>query len=283
MQTYLSDDTINDTVGKRETSGFIFAQDKYQVSSQEEFKDKIVDFYKNKRELNVSANNQALSRENSPELFYFITKGNEIIGSVNARPMKMDKFDRENGVKSCEKWHELSPETGVRVTTSTVILHQYKGHGYAGEAKKQLFDNLNKNGIKEVVANAMADNERSNKAQKKLVNNYGGFSYTCSGINNETGETIYANRYVVSTDTSGNSRKLYKDKNTEYVNTQVERIKSKITVKNIDDNKIGKTNTDRICELRGLSTPTQVPYKAQTISKENLQGLRYAYNSKLER
>ena len=54
----------------------------------------------------------------------------------------MDKFDRENGVKSCEKWHELSPETGVRVTTSTVILHQYKGHGYAGEAKKQLFDNL---------------------------------------------------------------------------------------------------------------------------------------------
>lgn len=283
MQTYLSDDTINDTVGKRETSGFIFAQDKYQVSSQEEFKDKIVDFYKNKRELNVSANNQALSRENSPELFYFITKGNEIIGSVNARPMKMDKFDRENGVKSCEKWHELSPETGVRVTTSTVILHQYKGHGYAGEAKKQLFDNLNKNGIKEVVANAMADNERSNKAQKKLVNNYGGFSYTCSGINNETGETIYANRYVVSTDTSGNSKKLYKDKNTEYVNTQVERIKSKITVKNIDDNKIGKTNTDRICELRGLSTPTQVPYKAQTISKENLQGLRYAYNSKLER
>lgn len=76
---------------------------------------------------------------------------------------------------------------------------------------------------------------------------------------------------------------MYKDKNTEYVNTQVERIKSKITVKNIDDNKIGKTNTDRICELRGLSTPTQVPYKAQTISKENLQGLRYAYNSKLER
>lgn len=53
---------------------------------------------------------------------------------------------------------------------------------------------------------------------------------------------------------------MYKDKNTEYVNTQVERIKSKITVKNIDDNKIGKTNTDRICELRGLSTPTQVPF-----------------------
>lgn len=71
MQTYLSDDTINDTVGKRETSGFIFAQDKYQVSSQEEFKDKIVDFYKNKRELNVPPIIKALSRENSPELFLF--------------------------------------------------------------------------------------------------------------------------------------------------------------------------------------------------------------------
>lgn len=197
--------------------------------------------------------------------------------------MKMDKFDRENGVKSCEKWHELSPETGVRVTTSTVILHQYKGHGYAGEAKKQLFDNLNKNGIKEVVANAMADNERSNKAQKKLVNNYGGFSYTCSGIDNKTGETIYANRYVVSTDTSGKSKKLYNDKNTEYVDMQIERIKSKIATKNIDDGKTSKSNTDVISELRGVSTPTKAPYKPQAIFQENLQDLRYAYNSKLER
>ena len=269
---YLTDDTINDAVGKRETSGFIFAQDKYQVNSQKEFKDKIVDFYKDKRELDFSANNQKLNRENSPELFYFITKGNEIIGSVNARPMKMDKFDRENGVKSCEKWHKLSPETGVRVTTSTVILHQYKGHGYAGEAKKQLFDNLNKNGIKEVVANVMSDNERSDKAQKKLINNYGGFSYICSGINNETGEVVFANRYVVSTDTSGNSKKLYKGKNSEYIGTQNKKIKL------TDEN-----NTNRISRLRGLSNSTKAPHKAQITSKENLQNLRYVYASKLER
>ena len=118
----------------------------------------------------------------------------------------------------------------------------------------------------------MSDNERSNKAQKKLVNNYGGFSYTCSGINNETGETIYANRYVVSTDTSGNSKKLYKDKNTEYEGTQVE--KAELT---------DKTNADRISELRGLSTSTKAPYKAPAISKENLQGLHYVYSSKLGR
>lgn len=283
MRTYLTDDSINDPVGKRETAGFIFVQNKYQVNSQEEFKNKIVDFYKNKRESDTFVGNQKLNRENSPELFYFITKGNEIIGSVNARPMKMDKFDRENGVKSCEKWHELFPETGVRVTTSTVILHQYKGHGYAGEAKKQLFNNLNKYGINEVVANAMADNERSNNAQKKLINNYGGFSYTCSGIDNETGNAVYANRYVVSTDTSGNSKKLYKDKNTEYINTQIDRIRSKITAKNIDNNETGKKNTDIISKLRGRSTQPKAPYKHTSISKENLQGLYYAYNSKLER
>jgi len=262
IQAYLNDDTINDPVGKRETAGFIFAQNKYQVSSQKEFKDKIVDFYKNKRELEVSANNQKLNRENSPEFFYFITKGNEIIGSVNARPMKMDKFDRENGVKSCEKWHAFSPETGVRVTTSTVILHQYKGHGYAGEAKKQLFDNLYKNGIKEVVANAMVDNERSNSAQRKLLNNYGGFSYVCNGINGETGETAYANRYVVSTDTSGNSKKLYINKDAEYRSMQLERVKSKI---------IGKQNNE------------DKKNKTAAISKENLQRLQYANQLKLDR
>ena len=271
MQAYLTDDTIDDVVGKRETAGFIFAQDKYQVSTQEEFKDKIVSFYKSKREMDVSANQQELSRENSPEFFYFITKGNEIIGSINARPMKMDKFDRENGVRSCEKWHGLSPETGVRVTTSTVILHQYKGKGYAGEAKRQLFDNLNKYGIKEVVANAMADNERSNMAQKKLVNSYGGFSYVCSGIDNVTGKVVYANRYVVSTDTSGNSKNLYKD--AEYVNIQKERVKAKIVAKSTD-----KGTDDTSTKIpEKLPYAMRAPYKAQTNSKANLRELRYFF------
>lgn len=204
MHAYLTDESINDPVGKRESAGFIFAQDKYQVSSQEDFKNKIVDFFKNKRKLNTSVHNQELNREKGPELFYFITKGNEIIGSINARPIKMDEFDRKNGIKSCEKWHELSPETGVRATTSTVILHQHKNKGYAGKAKEQLFNNLNKYGITEVVANVMADNIRSNKAQEKLVNKYGGFSSVC-----RDGE-LCGSRYVVSTDTSGNSKKLYK-------------------------------------------------------------------------
>ena len=133
MRAYLSDETINDPVGKRESKGFIFAMDSFRVGSQEEFTAEIVDFYKNKRE--CEATGQPLNRRNGPELFYFVVKGDEIIGSVNARPQPMDVFDVENGLKTCEKWHKFSAGTGVRVTTSTVLLHEHKGKGYAGEIK----------------------------------------------------------------------------------------------------------------------------------------------------
>ena len=53
-------------------------------------------------------------------------------------------------------------------------------------------------------------------------------------------------------------------------------------LKNNETN-LSKENKSSIAELRGLSTPTKVPYKAQIISKEKLQGLHYTYNSKLER
>lgn len=53
-------------------------------------------------------------------------------------------------------------------------------------------------------------------------------------------------------------------------------------LKNNETN-LSKENKSSIAELRGLSTPTKAPYKAQIISKEKLQGLHYTYNSKLER
>lgn len=176
----------------------------------------------------------------------------------------MDVFDVENGLKTCEKWHKFSAETGVRVTTSTVLLHKHKGKGYAGEIKKQLFDKLHEQGIDEVAATAEADNERSNKAQNKLVENYGGYSYSFSGLNPETGRVINYNRYVVNTDTSGRSKDLYKN---NYHNRITPGQQNK-------DNNLA----DRIKRLRELSASTQVPYKPQPISKENLHGLRYVPN-----
>ena len=242
MRAYLSDETINDPVGKRESKGFIFAMDSFRVGSQEEFTAKIVDFYKNKRE--CEATGQPLNRRNGPELFYFVVKGDEIIGSVNARPQPMDVFDVENGLKTCEKWHKFSAGTGVRVTTSTVLLHEQ--------------------GIDEVAATAEADNERSNKAQNKLVENYGGYSYSFSGLNPETGIVINYNRYVVNTDTSGRSKDLYKNNHHNRITPGQQ---------NKDNNL-----ADRIKRLRELSASTQVPYKPQPISKENLHGLRYVPN-----
>ena len=244
MRAYLSDETINDPVGKRESKGFIFAMDSFRVGSQEEFTAKIVDFYKNKRE--CEATGQPLNRRNGPELFYFVVKGDEIIGSVNARPQPMDVFDVENGLKTCEKWHKFSAGTGVR------------------EIKKQLFDKLHEQGIDEVAATAEADNERSNKAQNKLVENYGGYSYSFSGLNPETGRVINYNRYVVNTDTSGRSKDLYKNNHHNRITPGQQ---------NKDNNL-----ADRIKRLRELSASTQVPYKPQPISKENLHGLRYVPN-----
>ena len=179
MRAYLSDETINDPVGKRESKGFIFAMDSFRVGSQEEFTAKIVDFYKNKRE--CEATGQPLNRRNGSELFYFVVKGDEIIGSVNA-----------------------------------------------------------------------------------LVENYGGYSYSFSGLNPETGRVINCNRYVVNTDTSGRSKDLYKNNHHNRITPGQQ---------NKDNNL-----ADRIKRLRELSASTQVPYKPQPISKENLHGLRYVPN-----
>lgn len=64
-----------------------------------------------------------------------------------------------------------------------------------------------------------------------------------------------------------------------------DRLSRAIKIDRLKNNEtyLSKENKSSIAELRGLSTPTKVPYKAQIISKEKLQGLHYTYNSKLER
>lgn len=264
MRAYLADETINDPVGKRENKGFIFAMDSFRVGSQEEFTAKIVDFYKNKSE--CEATGQPLNRRNGPELFYFVVKGDEIIGSVNARPQPMDMFDVENGLKTCEKWHKFSAETGVRVTTSTVLLHEHKGKGYAGEIKKQLFDKLHEQGIGEVAATAEVDNERSNKAQNKLVENYGGYSYSFSGLNPENGMVVNYNRYVVNTDTSGRSKDLYKNnQNNQADSERQDKGKNSLSIRENIDDKIKKLR-----ELLASLPSIRYPDESQPALKENV-------------
>ena len=97
MRAYLSDETINDPVGKRESKGFIFAMDSFRVGSQEEFTAKIVDFYKNKRE--CEATGQPLNRRNGPELFYFVVKGDVILCGYGftAEPDYLYQINRNTG------------------------------------------------------------------------------------------------------------------------------------------------------------------------------------------
>lgn len=214
MQAYLGEENTDDAVGKRESRGFIFSEEGMSDLTAEEFVSQVVDFYGAKRldEEQRPVSPRDPSRKIPPEYFYFIMDDDKIIGSVNARPLPRDNFDIKNGLKSYEKWGNISPD-GARVTTSTILLPEHRGRGIAGEVKKQFFDKLRSEGVEEVAGTVVMDNERSNKAQKKLINNYGGKSYSVNGKNPETGDYMSFNRYIVNTDTSGNSKNLYKENN----------------------------------------------------------------------
>ena len=253
MHTYLTDNTIVDPVGKRESQGFIFAQEDFQCRSMDEFATKVVDLYKTKRE-NLGKDGsaiQSMKRKDCPEFFYFVMKGNEIIGSVNARPQPRDNADIDNNLKSYKNWDYLSP-SGVRVTTSTVLLPEYRGKGYMGKAEKQFFDNLRKLGIEEITATVETDNAPSQKTQDKLIENYGGKKYNINGENPETKEVKSYTRYMINTDTSGKEKHLYHDEKAD----------------KIDSNKI-----EKIKELRGLSEVSKFPRKPESISGKELQGI----------
>ena len=240
MQDYIKDDSVPNDVSKHESKGFIFARDSYVNMSKEEFEEEIVNGYKEK----------AQDGAEKPEYFRFIMDGDTIVGSVNVRGLKRDTFDNANGLSTFEKWK------GKRVTTSSVILPEYRGRGIVGKAKNLFFDEIRELGIKEVTGTVLSDNDSSNRAQEKMMDKYGGRMYQVYGDSDGTGIKYY-NRYVISTDTSGKSRDLYKDNQQEKVDAELERVRQKI-VENKDPSKT-------IAELRGISSTTKVPYKPQTL------------------
>ena len=206
MKSYIDDPKTPNDVAKQESKGFIFARFDPEKMTREKFEEEIVNGYKEK----------AKDSAEKPEYFRFIMVGDTIVGSVNVRGLKRDDFDKENGLSTFEKWE------GKRVTTSSVILSEYRGLGIVGEAKKLFFDEIRALGINEVTGTVLSNNARSNRAQEKMMEEYGGRMYQVSGDSDGTGIKYY-NRYVISTDTSGKSKGLYKkqeskqEKNCKYL------------------------------------------------------------------
>lgn len=243
MQAYINDDSIPNDVGKHESKGFIFANGDYVNMSRKDFEEIIVNGYKEK----------AQDGTKKPEYFKFIMDGNTIVGSVNVRGLPRDEFDEKNGLTSFEKWD------GKRVTTSSVILPEYRGKGIVGKAKKLFFDEIRALGIKEVTSTVLSNNDRSNKAQEKMMKEYGGRMYQVYGDSDGTGVKYY-NRYVISTDTSGNSKDLYKEKQfniEDYLTKDRQKIsENKSPSETID-------NSETIAKLRGILPAIKAPNKPQ--------------------
>ena len=241
MQAYISDDSVPNDVGKHESKGFIFARDGYANMSKDDFEKIIVNGYKEK------------SQEGSqkPEYFRFIMDGGTIVGSVNARALKRDRFDEENGLSTFEKWN------GARVTGAEVVLPDYRGNGIFGKAQNLFFDEMRKQGINEITFTVLSNNDGSKKAHEKMMNKYGGRMYQVYGDSDGTGIKYY-NRYVISTDTSGKSKDLYKDNKEEKVTTKLDAVRQKISEK--------KSLSKTITELRGIFPTTKAPYKSRAIT-----------------
>ena len=206
MQNYVNNKSQLNDVAKSESKGFIFARDGYTSMSKEDFEKIIVNEYKEKSKPDAE----------KPEYFRFIMCGDTIVGSINARAKIRDEFDNKNGLRSCKKWDYIS-DKGIRVTTSNILLPEYRGQGIIGKAEKIFFDELYKEGIREITATVLSNNDSSNRAHEKMVDNYGGKVYFVFGDPNGSGIKHYK-RYVISTDTSGNSKKNY---NTQSLSSQV--------------------------------------------------------------
>lgn len=113
------------------------------------------------------------------------------------------------------------------MTTSIVLLPEYRGKGLAQEINKQFFDKLRQYGIEEITATVESDNPRSQKTQAKLINSYGGKQYNFSGKNPETNEIKNYTRYIINTDTTGNSKYLYHNAETNTVKDNLKYISNK--------------------------------------------------------
>ena len=256
MQDYINDDSIQNDVAKHESKGFIFAKDGYANMSREEFERIIVNGYKEK----------AQDGAEKPEYFRFIMCGDTIVGSVNVRGLQRDTFDETNGLSTFEKWK------GKRVTGAEVVLPDYRGKGIFGKAQSLFFDEMRKQGINEITFTVLSNNESSEKAHDKIMDKYGGRMYQVYDARDGSGIKYY-NRYVISTDTSGKSKDLYKDNKEEKVSTELAAVRQKIAE--------NKFPSKTIAELQGMSSITKDPYKTQTV-KINPNTLRL-YQGKMQK
>lgn len=211
MRAYVNDPSIPDDIGKKESKGFIFARDEFANLTKADFETKVVDNYRKKEEKDAE----------KPEYFRFIMDGNTIVGSVNARAMKMDDFDIKNGLEPYREWSHIS-EKGAKITTSTLILPEHRGKGIIGQAEKLFFDELKSKGIDEITSTVLSENDGSNRAQKKLIEKFGGKSYQIHGDPDGKGVRHY-NRYVIRTDTTGKDKTKYNEQTA--VDADVERYR----------------------------------------------------------
>ena len=198
---YVNSDRGND-IARRETANFEFAH--HSNISKEDFL-KLVDTYRQSREVDFQKN----PSEANPQIYFFIMDNDKIIGMIDAQAKLLKDADIKEGVKPVERWSGKYP---CKADFGEMILPEYRGKGLNKEIKKQFFDALqNDYGITQVTATVLQDNDNSNRAQNKLIERYGGKSYKKEMLT-PTGK-IVCNSYLISTDTSGNSKHLYQSNN----------------------------------------------------------------------
>lgn len=219
-------------VAKSESMDFPFTDSWYSDCDKETFENKFVKNYENKSKDDAK----------NPEAFYFIMKGQEIIGCIAARSRNIESADIKNGVTGFDKWERNGKKKKVEI--SNLFLPEHRGKGYAGKTMEKFFEKLNSLGIKEVSGTVIESNESSHKAQGKLVGKFGGRTFKLPN-----GDT----RYIVNTDISK------KDKSLENA--------SKVLPKHIVNLRNG--NNSNISSKESKS-----PYKSTTINKEMLDNIR---------
>ena len=210
----------NDQIKSREMKGFIFFTEYQNSITPEDFNKSIVKRFADRRldDEHRPENPHRPSEKVPPSFAYFIMKEDKIIGFTTANPQKRTQDDIDNGVKSYSKWNHLT-DTGVRVESSTIILPSQQSKGYASKAKHQLFKELRKEGVEQIVATVNTDNIASNAAQKSLCRKYGGNSFTTdTGKGRPPGieyKEHLMNRYII--DITSLDNELNKENSTQLV------------------------------------------------------------------
>lgn len=223
-------------VAKSESMDFPFTDAWYSDCDKETFENKFVKNYENKSKDDAK----------NPEAFYFITKGQEIIGCISARSRNIEPDDIKNGVTGFDKWERNGKKKKVEI--SNLFLPEHRGKGYAGKTMEKFFEKLNSLGIKEVSGTVIESNESSHKAQSKLTEKFGGYKFKLPN-----GDT----RYIVNTDISKKDKVL----ENEHKNDSKGLPKHILNLRNGNNKKI-------------VPQEVKAPHKPTIINKNMLDNIR---------